>query len=60
MRNKCVICKKPAVKCYSPDIDITGICVCKKHTKEGIGLYMALINGGQREFNHLLKAIQNL
>jgi acetylglutamate kinase len=39
-------------------MDIQGICVCKKHQREGIGLYMILIHGGEKEYNAMLKSLR--
>jgi len=30
----CMICGKDAVGCFSPDLDIKGLCFCEKHREE--------------------------
>lgn len=39
----CMICGKDAVGCYSPDLDIKGLCFCKKHQEEVFLKYWKII-----------------
>ena len=50
---KCIICGKKAVECYSPDMDIKGICACKKHKEKVKLAYIALVQGNKKIFTEL-------
>jgi len=38
-----MICGKDAIGCYSPDLDIKGLCFCKKHQEEVFAKYCKII-----------------
>ncbi len=40
----CRKCKKDAIGCFSPDLDIVGLCFCKKHKEEVMLEYMMIIS----------------
>lgn len=39
----CRVCGKQAIGCYSPDLDIRGLCFCKKHKEDVMVEYMLII-----------------
>ena len=41
----CTVCDKKAVGCYSPDMDVHGLCFCKKHEEQVMIAYMELMAG---------------
>ena len=51
----CHICGKKAIGCISPDIDIKGLCFCKKHKEDVMLAYLALIRGDKKLSEKLLK-----
>ena len=46
---KCMICGKDAVGCYSPDMDIKGLCFCEKHKDDVFIKYLEIINDAQKK-----------
>jgi len=39
----CRVCDKKAVGCFSPDLDIKGLCFCEEHKDEVMIEYMTII-----------------
>ena len=52
---ECIVCGKKAIKCFSPDLDIQGICTCKKHFEDVSLAYIALIGGDAKMFKSLIE-----
>jgi hypothetical protein len=50
----CIICDEKAVGCYSPDLDIKGLCFCKAHKDRVQMAYMCLISGDEEGCKRLL------
>lgn len=45
----CSVCDEKAVGCFSPDLDIKGLCYCEDHKEEVMLAYMALTQPGDNE-----------
>ncbi len=45
-----MICGKDAIGCYSPDLDIKGLCFCKKHQKKVLYKYWQLIYEARNKY----------
>lgn len=54
----CIICNAPAVSVIKPDIDLTGIGMCKEHEKVVNLIYVVMICQGYEEAMKLLKSEQ--
>jgi len=48
-------CKKEAVGCFRPDIDIKGLCFCKEHKEEVQMAYALLLQGDEKMCKEILK-----
>lgn len=54
----CTICNAPAVSVIRPDLDLTGIGMCKEHEKTVNIIYTVMICKGYKEAMKLLKSEQ--
>lgn len=45
----CRVCDKQAVGCFSPDLDIVGLCFCKEHREYVMIEYMTIIQEARGE-----------
>lgn len=45
----CSVCDEKAVGCYSPDLDVHGLCFCKKHKEDIWMAYIAILSGSSKE-----------
>lgn len=41
----CNVCDKKAIGCYSPDLDVKGLCFCEEHKDQVFMAYMMLMQG---------------
>lgn len=51
----CNVCDKQAIGCYSPDLDIKGLCFCKKHKEEVMLAYYSLVGGDEKLAKSMMK-----
>lgn len=45
----CNVCGEDAIGCYSPDIDIKGLCFCEEHKEQVSRVYTVIMTGGCQE-----------
>lgn len=48
--HKCRKCDKDAVGCFSPDLDIVGLCFCADHKEDVMLEYVQIIQKAREEF----------
>lgn len=51
----CNVCDKQAIGCFSPDLDVRGICFCKEHQEEVFTVYGILMQGTPEMAKSLMK-----
>jgi len=49
---KCRVCGQKAVGCFSPDLDIQGLCFCKKHKEDVMSEYIKIISLNRYKCNY--------
>lgn len=55
----CNVCDKQATGCYSPDLDIKGLCFCAEHKDEVQLVYVMLMQGTPEMAEEAMKSWAN-